>query len=94
MDATCEKVMEVLVRTGIAPAAIREEAHLQRDLGLDSLGLMELYIGLEDAFGIEIDQYEVRKLGTVGQLMQYLNRKGGERPLSMNPLRDPFNLNF
>ena len=36
---------------------ITKDTHLQRDLGIDSLGIVSLIFGLEGAFGIEIGDH-------------------------------------
>lgn len=42
-------------------------------LGIDSLDIMELVVGLEDEFGVEIDFGEA-KVGTIGDLMALIEK--------------------
>lgn len=55
-----------------APEDAPEEAVL---LGLDSLGLVEMMMDLEDEFEIEIPDQEAETLITVGLALDYLEKK-------------------
>ena len=44
------------------------------DLGADSLDLVELIMGIEDEFGIEIPDEEARKVVSVGDIIKLVNR--------------------
>lgn len=46
--------------------------HIVRDLGLDSLDLVQIAITIEEEFGIEISDDKVMELATVGQLTEYI----------------------
>ncbi len=65
METIYQKVKEVLSRTGVPVTTITAQAHLQQDLGLDSLDVTELSIYLEDAFHLEISEEEVHQFATV-----------------------------
>jgi acyl carrier protein len=43
---------------GMEPDTISLDAHLVNDLGADSLDIVEIVMGLEEAFGIEIDDHK------------------------------------
>ncbi len=53
---------------------LEDDAHLQDDLGVDSLGLFEMVINLEDAYGIELNDKELLKFARVGQAVEVLAR--------------------
>lgn len=57
----------------INETAIAEEATLE-SLGADSLNRVEFVIELEDTFGVEINDEDVEKLVTVGQIVDYIER--------------------
>lgn len=45
------------------------------DLGLDSLTMMEIVLAIEDATGMTIDNEDVQKIQTVGDLKAYVAEK-------------------
>ena len=51
------------------------EADLADDLGADSLAAVELSMALEDEFGVAIDDEELPKLKTVGDLANYISAR-------------------
>jgi acyl carrier protein len=51
------------------------EATFDKDLGADSLMLLELMRDLEEEFGIEIPDEDQEKVMTVGQAMEYIVNK-------------------
>ena len=54
------------------------EASFKDDLGADSLDLVELVMGLEDAFDASIPTEDLEKLSTVQDVMDYLKAQGVE----------------
>lgn len=68
-----EKVRDIIVETlGCEAEQVTLEASLADDLGADSLAAVELVMALEEAGGITIDDADVEKLKTVGDIMKYL----------------------
>lgn len=59
---------------------ITPEMNLSDDLGLESLGMVELIVELEDEFNIEFDEsfLEPEDLQTVGQIYLLVQRHIGE----------------
>lgn len=69
----CELIAEQL---GIHSDEIHLDSQLTKDLGADSLDMLELLLALEEEFGIEeISQIEAEKLDTVQKLTQYIESK-------------------
>lgn len=60
---------------GLAIEKIRPEADLLRDLDLDSLDTMELTLGMEERFGIEIPDTELEGLVTVQDAIALIERR-------------------
>lgn len=66
------EVRNVLVeQLGIDESEITEGSRFQKDLDADSLDLVELIMELEDKFDIKIPDEDARKIGTVGQVVDY-----------------------
>lgn len=75
-DRTDEVVPGVIAEIlGIEISACKPEAMIVSDLGADSLDVVEIVMGLEDAFGIEIKPADERAVRTVGDAISLVNRK-------------------
>ena len=59
----------------LRPTAFSPEKHLNQDLGLDSVALVEAVFLLEDLFEISIPNEELDPIQTFGDLQQYLRSK-------------------
>ena len=59
---------------GLNPNTVAEDVLLEQGLGADSLDQIELVMGLEDTFGIRLDDEVCAALGgwTVGQIADYV----------------------
>jgi acyl carrier protein len=53
-------------------ASIAESSHLVADLGIDSLGVMEIVAEMEDRFGLKIPDGALRQVETVGDVTAYI----------------------
>ena len=68
-----DKFVELLVdQLQIDPADSSMEAELSNDLGINSIELADLVMICEDKFGITIDDDDIRKFTTVGDVVAYL----------------------
>ena len=68
-----EKFVEVLVEElQINRDDITMEAELKNDLGINSIELAELVMIWEEKFGIVIEDNDIRKFTTVGDVVNYL----------------------
>ncbi len=78
-DETLERVRAMLVGLGhVDAAAITRESDLTMDIGLDSLGRVELAVRLEDELGLDVEDGQLAELGTVGALCALVEHS--ERP--------------
>ncbi len=66
---------EHLEGRGLPPEKIVIEADLLRDLDLDSLDTMELTLGMEERFGIEIPDAELEGLVTISDAVALVEKK-------------------
>jgi acyl carrier protein len=68
-----EKIKAVVAdKLDTDPSDITESASFVDDLGADSLDVVELIMGLEDEFGIEISDEEAESLRTVGDAVKFV----------------------
>ena len=51
---------------------IKDESNFVNDLGADSLNIVEVIMGIEEEFDIEIPDEDAEILHTVGDLKQYI----------------------
>jgi acyl carrier protein len=72
-DLIFQKVKTILITSlGCDEDLVTPDAHIQNDLGADSLDCVELVMELETKFGCEISDEETEKLTTVGKLVDWL----------------------
>ncbi len=56
-------------------AQVTPEAKFVKDLGVDSLDILELIMALEEKFGIEIPDEQAEKIVNVGDVMRYIEKQ-------------------
>ncbi len=77
--STKDKVKEIIVeQLGVDAAEVTESASFIDDLGADSLDTVELVMTFEEEFDIEIPDEDAEKMNTVGQAIEYLEKKLAE----------------
>jgi acyl carrier protein len=70
------KLVDLLVdELGIERDAITMEARFEEDLDVDSLGVVELLMALEDNFDVKIPDEEAEQISTVGQAIDLVEQK-------------------
>ena len=68
-----DRVKAVIVdQLGADESSITLESSLVDDLGADSLDIVELIMGLETEFDIEIPDEDAEKISTVGDAVEYI----------------------
>jgi acyl carrier protein len=70
LDITCKLLRRHVAET----VAIRPTDHIQNDLGLDSLGVMELVADVETKFGVSIPSEMFEKIETVEDVARAVTR--------------------
>ena len=70
------KLKELLVEElGLEEDKITMDATFEEDLEVDSLGVVELLMALEDNFGVQIPDEEAESLVTVGEAVDLVEQK-------------------
>lgn len=61
----------------IAPEDIEEDKSLIDEYGVDSVSLLELVVGVEEEFGVQVDDddFDVENFSTVSSLAQFVRDK-------------------
>ena len=79
MDEKREEILKTmrtqLAERGIEADKVQYDANLSQDLGLDSLDTVEMTLGLEESFGIEIPDSDLEDVATVGDAVDLIQRK-------------------
>jgi acyl carrier protein len=72
-----EKIIEIIAeKLNVKESLVTPEANFMRNLGADSLDLIELMIAFEDAFDIDIHDEDVQHIRTVQETLDYLEKAG------------------
>lgn len=77
-----ERVKKVTAETVKAdPSTIKSDTRFVEDLGLDSMDVVELIIGMEEEFAsddatLEISDEEAQKFTSIAEVVSYLKDKG------------------
>jgi acyl carrier protein len=70
------KLTDLLVdELGIDRESIALDARFEEDLDVDSLGVVELLMALEDNFGVKIPDEEAEQIATVGEAVDLVEKK-------------------
>ena len=78
MEEVQAKLKEIVIdRLNAEEDQIKPEASFVEDLGADSLDIVELIMGIEEEFDIEIPDEDAEKLTTVGEAMAYVKTQLG-----------------
>lgn len=75
MSDTFERVKNIVVdRLGVKEEDVTPQATFKDDLGADSLDVVELIMELEDEFDLEISDEDAEKIGSVGDVVTYIDQ--------------------
>ena len=74
-----EEMKRIAQRELELAGAIVGDAHLVRDLGLDSLGMTVLAVGLEDRFRVRLNEGDAEGIVTVDDLARLVVRRLAEQ---------------
>ncbi len=78
MEEIKDKLKQIVIdRLDVDEDQITPDASFVEDLGADSLDIVELIMGIEEEFDIEIPDEDAEKLTTVGGALEYIKSKLG-----------------
>ena len=76
MTDTAARVIKIIAQQlSTQESKIKLEDKFIEDLGADSLDIVELIMALEDEFGTKIPDDEAEILTTVGEAIEYIEKK-------------------
>ena len=76
MASVEERVIELVCeRLGVNKEQVTRQTSFVEDVGADSLDIVELVMGLEEEFGINIPDDQAEKIKTVGEAIDYIERE-------------------
>ena len=76
MEEVMAKLKDIVVdRLNVEEDQVKPDASFVEDLGADSLDIVELIMGIEEEFDIEIPDEEAEKLSNVGEALEYVKKK-------------------
>jgi acyl carrier protein len=78
---TLEELRDILVSLiGLGPLVpVDDPDTTYEELGIDSLGFLEVQVELQQRFGVEIPEGDAARIHTLGATVDYVNRRLGER---------------
>ena len=77
-DEIMNKLKELVIdRLNVEEEQIKPDASFIEDLGADSLDIVELIMGIEEEFDVEIPDEDAEKLTNVGEALAYVKGKLG-----------------
>ena len=74
--STFEKVKNMLVeKLGVSEEKISLESEIIKDLGADSLDLVEMLLSLEENFGVTVTDEQTESIKTVKDIVDIIDNK-------------------
>jgi acyl carrier protein len=75
-DEIRAKIKKIVVENlGVSEDQVTDDAQFSQDLGADSLDQVELVMSLEEEFGAEIRDEDADSLNTVGDAINYIEKR-------------------
>lgn len=71
----CEKIKMIISNQfNIDEKDITMDTSFRKDLGADSIDLVELVMALEDEFDLEVEDDQLENINTVGDAVNYIDK--------------------
>ena len=75
-DEIRAKIKKIVVENlGVSEDQVTDDAQFSQDLGADALDQVELVMSLEEEFGAEIRDEDADSLNTVGDAINYIEKR-------------------
>ncbi len=62
-------------QTGLSPDEIKPESNIIKDLGCDSLDIVEMLMTVEEKYNITVDDSEVADMATIADVVRFIEAK-------------------
>ena len=67
-----DRILELIAEQfGLNTDEVTDDIDLRNDLNADSIDLVELVMSLEDEFGIEVNDEDLKNINTIGDIIEY-----------------------
>lgn len=74
-----EKLKAMAVeQIGIDPALIKPESDIIKDLGCDSLDIVDMLMSVEEEFGVTVEDKDVSEMRTMADVVNFIDNKLAE----------------
>lgn len=71
-----DKIKDMLEKQlGIDKSKITEDSDIIKDIGADSLDIVEFLMDAENEWGITIEEKDVKNLHTIGDIVKYIESR-------------------
>lgn len=71
-----EKLKAMAVeQIGIDPALIKPESDIIKDLGCDSLDIVDMLMSVEEEFGVIVEDKDVSEMRTMADVVNFIDNK-------------------
>ena len=74
LQETLEGIIRRFAPKSSAPIPVGPQTHLIDEIGIDSPRMVDIVLDVEDRFGFTIDDQEVQKIRTFGDLVNLVTR--------------------
>lgn len=77
IEQTVKELMVERLFLKIPPEQIRDDTEIMEELGVDSVSVFEIVVGLEESFGINFgdDEFKIETFRTPKSIADYVRRK-------------------
>jgi acyl carrier protein len=73
-----DKIKEILCdKLDVKPEDIKPESLIMKDLGADSLDMVEIAMAFEEAFGVKIETDDISKIKSVKDISDFMSASKG-----------------
>ena len=75
MDVTREQLLSIIETVGVSADVSMVGGDMKlAAAGIDSLEMMNIFLGIEQQFGIKIPDEDIDSLGTIDDIIEYLKK--------------------